>query len=309
MTNCHRKPQRWQLELHLSLCSFIRLPVITASVTCHPVTGTGSRARRVVINIDLEFYKSLSLYFEVWAFFFFLVEVSISLLLFLSSSILYPPTHICTLAHTHTHSLKKMLPSLKNYTLLTPLLKTARNTAGCLTFFSFQENWGMLAWFFFPILPFHQCVKAQWKHTLLTENTLLCIRQETLTRLSHMSALESVTTDTCQTSRFKWQIESECCEDFTTCLGFHFDITQIFVNANFAIVRCHCSLFKNSCIKLKLACISESARHSLDHPECSSHLHLTAYQLMHLVHFYPFTPSFLVQSTFLKMGCREQHSL
>lgn len=140
MTNCHRKPQTWQLELHLSLCSFIRLPVITASVTCHPVTGTGSRARQVVINIDLEFYKSLSLYFEVWAFFFFffwLRFLSLTCSSFLPLFFIHPHTYAH--GHTHTRSLKKMLPSLKNYTLLTPLLKTARNTAGCLTFFPFRK--------------------------------------------------------------------------------------------------------------------------------------------------------------------------
>lgn len=48
----NRKPQRWQLELHLSLHGLIRLPVLATSVTCHLVPGTGSRAEQTVTNSD-----------------------------------------------------------------------------------------------------------------------------------------------------------------------------------------------------------------------------------------------------------------
>lgn len=99
MENWYRKPHRWQLELHLSLCSHIRLPVLATSVTCHPVTVTRSGAEQAVINIDLEFYRRLSLHFKVS--FFFSLSCSSFIPLFL---------HPHTWEQTHMYTQKMLLP-------------------------------------------------------------------------------------------------------------------------------------------------------------------------------------------------------
>lgn len=84
-------------------------------------------------------------------------------------------THMHMRANTHVHSKNA------STTLLTLLLMTAGTRTGCLTFSPFQENWGISS----------HCVKAQKKNILSSENTLLCIRHETLSRLSHTSSLGS----------------------------------------------------------------------------------------------------------------------
>lgn len=147
MANCHRKPPRWKLELHLSLGSLIiRLPVLASSVTCHPATGTGSRAERAVVNIDLEFCKSVFSFWGLSFFFLFfltLIEVSLSFSLFLS-----PPFFLYFFVHPHTHTYtrtlgEKAFQSPKDFTLLiiTPAPNNSWDQSKAAWRF-FEENWG-----------------------------------------------------------------------------------------------------------------------------------------------------------------------
>lgn len=178
MINCHRKSLRWQLKLHLSLCSLIRL-----NVKCHlsPCDWDRKPSRA---SCHKHQFGILQIFFG-WGF-----SLSISLFLSLSlSSCISSSTHTYAHGHAHAHTYtQRMLPSLKDYTLLTPLLITAW-TAGC-SAFSGKLGYFSLIFFFFHLSPFPLRVKARRKHILLSESTLLCIRLETLARLSHMSSLE-----------------------------------------------------------------------------------------------------------------------
>lgn len=86
-------------------------------------------------------------------------------------------THMHMGTHTHVHSESASI-SEGLHSTRTAAPNNSRDQSRLLDFFfAFQENWGTSAWFLFPILPFSKCLKAQRKHILPSENTLLCIRQ------------------------------------------------------------------------------------------------------------------------------------
>lgn len=100
---CRQRCKRWivtgnRLERHLSLCSLIRLPVLATSVTCHPVTGTGSRAEQAVKLSEKSCWNCTKACFFIRGLIPFLFWSRSLSFLFL---FLRPPTRVR--AHTHAY--------------------------------------------------------------------------------------------------------------------------------------------------------------------------------------------------------------
>ena len=161
MANCHRKPRRRQAELHLSLQSLIGLLVLATSVTCHSClrqeaehSELSSRHKHQfgILQMPVFFYTLRSDFWGGLRFLFLAVPFYLHVFVHPHT----PPMHMGS--HTHVHHI---FPD----TLLTLLLTTAE--------IPLSGEFGCFS------VMFSSCIKAQRKHILLTENTLLCIRLET----------------------------------------------------------------------------------------------------------------------------------